>query len=125
MTNIFRRGREIVENVIKGTAQKRNIPRGSIVKKTEAAPVQNVVQCGSQAKEGALRNIWRAIMPRYYFNGTANKVGRKFPWRQGGSALLLAFNTGLVMANGGEEELSQYLQVRPAEQWLHQKHVNS
>lgn len=111
VTNFFRRGRDILENVLKGTAQKTKIPRRSVVRKAEPAPAQDVIQFRSVPKGSAVQNIWRSIVPKYYFNGTANKMGRIFPWRKGGSALLLAFNTGLVMAKGNDEELSNYVQV--------------
>lgn len=116
MTNIFRRGKEVWESVLKGTAQKAKVPRSPhIVRKTEVAPVQNVVQYSSNLRQGALQHIWRGIVPKYYFNGTASKISRRFPWRRGGSALLLAFNTGLVMANGNEESLSRYVQVKTSD----------
>ena len=112
MTNLFRRGKDVLDNVIKGTAQKVRFPRRSVIKKAEPVPIHNANQFRSTLKQGTIQNIWRGFVPKYHFNGTANKISRKFPWRPaGGSALLLAFNTGLVMANGNEEQLSNYVQV--------------
>ncbi|XP_060584840.1 serine/threonine-protein kinase Pink1, mitochondrial-like isoform X2 [Ruditapes philippinarum] len=106
ISNVLRKGKQVFQGIVKTQTQKAGVKVTRIPKQTQT--VQQVVTYQSQATRNKLFNVWQKILPKYYFNSIASRIGRQAAWRCGRNVPLFSF-VGLVMAHHAEKEEEEIL----------------
>lgn len=106
LSALVKRGKQVVQNVVKQKAQKIQ-PQVKAVR-YRADQQQVAVQ---QQGLGRLQTLWHKFLPKVYYNSLASQLSRQAAWRGRRNVSLLAF-MGLVVAQQNEEEdqISERLQ---------------
>lgn len=101
MSAFIRKGKQVLQGVLKTQTQKVGVKVSGIPKRAEN--IQHVVTYNSQLTKNKLFSVWQKILPRVYFHSLASELGRKAAWRCGRNMPLFAF-VGIVMAQHADKE---------------------
>ena len=115
-TGLVKRGKQVLQNVVKQKTQKVQTQVKAVRYRTDQAnptPRQNHLD--------RLQSLWHKLLPKVYYNSLASQLSRQAAWRGGRRNVSLLAFMGLVVAQQNreeEEQITERLTVRATDTLL-------